>query len=249
MARHSTKRRGRDSNPRQRKPPETVLSTRTPSKSPVFIGLFGHSASVGVGNRVVRRWPPESAARNALALAGAFRDRDPQLTTDLARELKVDLAVARHDRAPTLWVLASACDSHPHQSDGTRDPAGAVPGRAASSGDRQMQRLPLALVIDCLGLGRKHQTKGIDHVRASLVPRSTLTEDSRYLRDRSDDPAFVAVLVDDVRSSRSAMNQRYRSLGPTQPQRARMTLVAAERACPGQLVSADGGRTVDQRRD
>jgi hypothetical protein len=60
-----------------------------------------------------------------------------------------------------------------------------------------MQRLTLSLIICLPGLGREHQPQGIDDVSASFLAGSPLAEDAVNLRDRRDDPAILARLVDD----------------------------------------------------
>lgn len=60
-----------------------------------------------------------------------------------------------------------------------------------------MQRLTLTAVSGITGLWREHQTRRIDDIRARLLPRTPLAEDTSHLRDRRNDPAFVSRLIND----------------------------------------------------
>ncbi len=82
----------------------------------------------------------------------------------------------------------------PGDNRGSRDDA---LDRAASCSDRQMQRLTLSPITGVAGLRREHQSQRINDIRACLIPRAPLAEDTSHLRDRRDDPAFIAGLIDD----------------------------------------------------
>lgn len=60
-----------------------------------------------------------------------------------------------------------------------------------------MQCLTLTPITGVAGLWREHQAQRIDDVRACLLPRVPLTEYASHLRDRRDDPALIARLIND----------------------------------------------------
>jgi hypothetical protein len=77
-----------------------------------------------------------------------------------------------------------------------------------------MQCLTLTPITGVAGLWREHQAQRIDDVRACLLPRVSLAEYASHLRDRRDDPALLARLINDRQISRSGMGYRIPSLGP-----------------------------------
>jgi hypothetical protein len=104
------------------------------------------------------------------------------------------------DAAPpsaTLLDRPSENGFHPRQPDGSLEREDGAQARAASCSDRQVQRLALTPVISIPRLRREHEPECVDDVRARLCLRASLAEDAGDLRDRGDDPSFLAGLVDD----------------------------------------------------
>jgi len=94
-------------------------------------------------------------------------------------------------------VQPNGCGCRLRRSGGSRERVDGARDRAASCGDRQVQRLALAPIVVGAGLRRKHQLERLEDVLARLFPRVTLTEDTGHLGDRGDDPAVFARLIDD----------------------------------------------------
>jgi hypothetical protein len=74
-----------------------------------------------------------------------------------------------------------------------------------------MQRLTLTLITPLAGFEREHQTKRVNDVGASLLARSALAEYAGNLRDRRDEPAFLAWLIDDRRIKLLSHEEKYRA--------------------------------------
>jgi len=60
-----------------------------------------------------------------------------------------------------------------------------------------MQRLTLTAISSIARLWREHQPQRVDDVAARLLSCAPLAEDASHLRNRGDDPAFLAGLIND----------------------------------------------------
>lgn len=76
-----------------------------------------------------------------------------------------------------------------------------------------MQRFTLTLIARLAGLGREHQAKRVNDIGASLLACSALAEYAGNLRDRRDEPAFLAWLVDDRQVKLLSHKEKIPSLG------------------------------------
>jgi len=114
----------------------------------------------------------------------------------------VDLAMPGHGGPPDVGRTGPlGVAPPPRRSGGIRARAGAARDLGASRRDGHVERFGVVgggVRVLCR-VGMEHQAQGIDDVPPSFLARAALTQRTRHLRYRRDNPAVVTPLEDDAK--------------------------------------------------